>query len=219
MRKQVIVIGGGLAGLSAAHTVIENGGSVLLLDKMAFLGGNSTKATSGINGTPTKAQIAGGIEDSVESFEQDVLASAAHLARPPLIKVLTHESGSAVEWCSDRFKVDLSLLSRLGGHSYPRTHRGKEKFPGFSITYAMIEDLERIAAAGGPAKIITKARVVRLKTNPQGGVQGVIYEKDGQQHEALGAVVVATGGYAADFSPDSLLLKYRPDLAHLPTTN
>ena len=49
--NKVIVIGGGLAGLSAAHTVLENGGSVVLLDKSAFLGGNSTKATSGINGT------------------------------------------------------------------------------------------------------------------------------------------------------------------------
>ena len=49
-QNKVIVIGGGLAGLSAAHTVLENGGSVVLLDKSAFLGGNSTKATSGING-------------------------------------------------------------------------------------------------------------------------------------------------------------------------
>ena len=49
--NKVIVIGGGLAGLSAAHTILENGGSVVLLDKSAFLGGNSTKATSGINGT------------------------------------------------------------------------------------------------------------------------------------------------------------------------
>jgi succinate dehydrogenase/fumarate reductase flavoprotein subunit len=39
----VIVIGGGLAGLSAAHTVIERGGKVLLIDKKAFLGGNSVK--------------------------------------------------------------------------------------------------------------------------------------------------------------------------------
>ena len=44
--NQVIVIGGGLAGFSAANTVLENGGRVVLLDKMAFCGGNSTKATS-----------------------------------------------------------------------------------------------------------------------------------------------------------------------------
>ena len=48
--ERVIVVGGGLAGLSACHTVLERGGNVVLIDKMAFLGGNSTKATSGING-------------------------------------------------------------------------------------------------------------------------------------------------------------------------
>ena len=41
--SQVIVVGGGLAGMSAAHTVIQNGGRVLVLDKSAFCGGNSTK--------------------------------------------------------------------------------------------------------------------------------------------------------------------------------
>lgn len=54
---QVIVVGGGLSGLSAAHTVLERGGKVLVLEKNPFLGGNSTKATSGINGALTKTQI------------------------------------------------------------------------------------------------------------------------------------------------------------------
>ena len=36
---RVIVVGGGLAGLSAAHTVLERGGNVILLDKNGFLGG------------------------------------------------------------------------------------------------------------------------------------------------------------------------------------
>jgi succinate dehydrogenase/fumarate reductase flavoprotein subunit len=62
---QVIVVGGGLAGLSAAHTVLEHGGRVFLIDKNAFLGGNSTKATSGINGALTTTQIKLGIKVSV----------------------------------------------------------------------------------------------------------------------------------------------------------
>ena len=57
MASQVIVVGGGLSGLSAAHTVLEHGGNVLVLDKNPFFGGNSTKATSGINGALTKTQI------------------------------------------------------------------------------------------------------------------------------------------------------------------
>lgn len=65
---QVIVVGGGLSGLSAAHTVLERGGRVLLLDKNNFLGGNSTKATSGINGALTRTQMKNGIPVRVDSL-------------------------------------------------------------------------------------------------------------------------------------------------------
>jgi succinate dehydrogenase/fumarate reductase flavoprotein subunit len=77
MCEQIIVVGGGLAGLSAAHTVLEHGGRVLLLDKCPFLGGNSTKATSGINGALTRTQAAQGIDDSADKFETDILKGAA----------------------------------------------------------------------------------------------------------------------------------------------
>lgn len=53
-----------------------------------------------------------------------------------MAQVLTHESGAAVDWLIEKFGLDLSLVSRLGGHSMPRTHRGSAKFPGFTITYA-----------------------------------------------------------------------------------
>jgi len=42
--RQAIVLGGGLAGVSAANTILECGGNVVLLDKSSFCGGNSTKA-------------------------------------------------------------------------------------------------------------------------------------------------------------------------------
>merc|ERR1712193_327770 len=34
-----------------------------------------------------------------------------------------------------------------------------------------------------------------------------------------GAVILASGGFGADFTQNSLLAQYRPDLLHLPTTN
>merc|ERR1711939_166208 len=74
---RVIVVGGGLSGLSAAHTVYLNGGSVLLLDKNNFFGGNSTKATSGINGALTRSQVDLGIQDSVKQFYEDTFDLAS----------------------------------------------------------------------------------------------------------------------------------------------
>ncbi len=48
---------------------------------------------------------------------------------------------------------------------------------------------------------------------------GVEFEKDGGTHREHGAVVIATGGFAADFSASGVLASVRPDLLKLPTTN
>jgi hypothetical protein len=91
---RVIVVGGGLAGLSAAHTLLERGANVILLDKQPyvvsfvspdntfspfstsrFMGGNSTKATSGINGAGTQSQQDLGIQDSSRIFFEDTKKS------------------------------------------------------------------------------------------------------------------------------------------------
>ena len=57
VRDAAIVDGGGLAGVSAAKTILENRGKTVLVDKFSFCGGDSTKATSGINGAETKTKI------------------------------------------------------------------------------------------------------------------------------------------------------------------
>ena len=79
-----------------------------------FFGGNSTKATSGINGALTRTQVDTKIADSVKQFYDDTLKSARDKARPDLIKVLTYKSAAAVEWLQDVFNLDLTLVSRLG---------------------------------------------------------------------------------------------------------
>ncbi|THU84185.1 Flavocytochrome c [Dendrothele bispora CBS 962.96] len=220
-KRTVIVIGGGLAGVSAAHTLLQHGASVVLLDKKPSLGGNSVKASSGINGAGTEAQKANGIEDSVEAFIDDTTISAGStLSRPHLIQALTSNSSSALSWLTSEFGVDLSLVARLGGHSIPRTHRGKGGAPGWAITSALIKKLEQAENA----KVLKGAKVVRVlqeEDEKSGGrVVGVEYESvdsQGEKKAVNGSVVVATGGYGADFS--GFLTQFRPDLLSLPTTN
>ena len=116
---QVIVVGGGLAGLSAAHTLLERGANVLLLDKQgyvflsliffpfslattfvttltfSFMGGNSTKATSGINGAGTQTQQDHGIADSSKIFFDDTKHS---------VRIL---------WISGSNSTEILVLCRL----------------------------------------------------------------------------------------------------------
>jgi succinate dehydrogenase/fumarate reductase flavoprotein subunit len=86
-----------------------------------------------------------------------------------------------------------------------------------TITYALMEKLEAIAESN-PEKVrlIKKAKVTKVFN---GG--GCEYEdlSDGSVHKLDGVVVICTGGYASDFTSDSLIRKYRPELLDLPTTN
>mmetsp|Transcript_14767 Transcript_14767/g.28588 ORF Transcript_14767/g.28588 Transcript_14767/m.28588 type:complete len:646 (+) Transcript_14767:88-2025(+) len=211
--SQVIIVGGGLSGMSAAHTVLQAGGRTLLLDKSPFCGGNSTKATSGMNAAGTSSQRALGIEDSPEVFFQDTKVSAAEGARDDLIKVLTFESGPALEWLKEKFNLDLSIIARLAAHSNPRTHRGKERFPGMAITYGLMEAYEAICdTKDGRARLINKATVTELiKEGDE--VVGVIFEKGGKTYKEYGPVILATGGFGADFSADSLLAQVSDQFA------
>lgn len=70
-----------------------------------------------------------------------------------------------------------------------------------TITTALINKLEK---STDKCTIVNKATVKSLIVE-NGAVVGVKFEKDGQTKDAFGPVIVCTGGYGADFSPNSLL--------------
>lgn len=231
MTKIVAVLGGGLSGLSAAHTVYQQGGTVVLLERNAFMGGNSTKATSGMNGAGTRTQKKMGVPDSKEIFEEDTIRGATGIKTGPcppsypLGKVLAHNSGDAVHWIQDHFGLGLDTVSRLGGHSQPRTHRTKAgtTFPGMEITYALMKKYEELCESDGKrARLINRAKVHRLVQGPLGEITGCVYKnKDGEDITVdCDAVIVASGGFGAGgLFESSTLIDVRPEFAHLPTTN
>jgi flavocytochrome c len=88
-----------------------------------------------------------------------------------------------------------------------------------AITYALMERFEQLTEEHPErATLIKKARVTRILKEGNTAV-GVVYELDGKEHTVNGPVVLATGGYAADFTDNSLLKKHRPDVYDLATTN
>merc|ERR1712137_1310406 len=106
-------------------------------------------------------------------FLADTLKGGAK--KPEVAKVLCYESGPGVDWLVDKFELDLSLIARMGGHSMPRTHRGKERFPGMTITYALMQAFEKMAEKDDQACIINKAKVDTLITGKTGAVVGCEY--------------------------------------------
>lgn len=88
-----------------------------------------------------------------------------------------------------------------------------------AITYALMQRLEELVESEPErVQIIKKARVTAV--NKEGNrVTGVTYEFGGDSNTVDGAVILATGGYAADFGETSLLKKHRPDTFDLASTN
>jgi flavocytochrome c len=205
----VIVIGSGLAGLTTALTVLERGGKVAILEKQHTLGGNSNRASSGINACCRDQN-----NDTLALFRQDTTISAGKAARPDLIEVLTSNSAAAVSFLQQQ-GVDLSLLAQLGGHSVPRTHRPRDGMVGAEIIDRLGLNLGKYS---NQVKIFTDARVTQI-LDSNGNVEGIEYIHNGRKRSLYtSTIVLATGGFASDRSPKSLLAIHRPELLGFPAT-
>lgn len=78
----VLVVGSGFAGLSAAIEARTQGADVLCIEKMAVTGGNSILSAGGYAAPGNDLQIAAGIEDSPELLLEDMLQSGGRLKLP-----------------------------------------------------------------------------------------------------------------------------------------
>jgi len=108
---------------------------------------------------------------------------------------MAQESGPAIEWLKNSFNIDLSLVSQLGGHSSERTHRGKEFFPGMSITMGLLKHLENVQKQSKErCTIINKASVTQLLKDGDKVIGCIYKDKDGKEHTEHGPVIIATGG-------------------------
>jgi len=90
-----------------------------------------------------------------------------------------------------------------------------------TITYGLLENLEEVEknTNSKQARIINRAKATKLITDNKKNVIGVEYEKEGKIFIEYGIVVICYGGFAAHFTPNYPLMKYIPDLPHLPTTS
>lgn len=211
MANNVVVVGGGLAGLTAAAEALEKGCNVIILDKKSNLGGQSSKATCGIAAPGCSLQQADGVQDTGSDL----------VAEGPDAKALVTTGTKDVEWLVEAVGVKSELILRLTpGHGKVRRTLGtNEHFPGSVITYAIIHQMEEIAKAKpNRLKIQAGADVTKITTSGA-KVTGVEYaDESGNIQTVLGEVIIATGGFAGDNSPSSVLAKFAPKLLALPST-
>ncbi len=204
----VVVIGAGGAGFSAAITARNAGANVVLLEKMPAVGGNSLISGAEMNVAKNWVQPKLGInDDSPELHAQDTFKGGDGKGDMKVINVMTHEALDAAKWCRDylgvRFEDDNLFF--FGGHSRKRAlipvgHTGTEFIAKFQ---AKADEL------GIP--VITNMKAEELIKNKDGRVVGVKATMDGSEYtfNAKGGVVLATGGFGAN---PEMVKKYNPKI-------
>ncbi|MFE8101205.1 flavocytochrome c [Brenneria goodwinii] len=211
-RYDVVVVGSGGAGLAAAIQASDEGANVLIIEKMPSIGGNTIKASVGMNAAETRFQKIKGIVDSKELFYQESLKGGKNKNNPELLACFVENAPLAVEWLADH-GIELNDITITGGMSIDRTHRPADRSAvgGFLIS--------------GLTKNINKRNIdVMLDTSvtdilyEAGAVTGVRAVNDeGETLTILaGSVIVASGGFSAN---RDMVVQYRSDLDGFVTTN
>ena len=117
----VVVIGAGGAGMTAAIEALDAGASVIILEKMSMVGGNTVRASGGLNAAGSASQKAAGIEDSPEVMIQDTMKGGKEKNDPALVRYLAEHSAAAIDWLTHW----LDLAKSPGCGATMPQHRGK----------------------------------------------------------------------------------------------
>ncbi|WP_212940468.1 flavocytochrome c [Paenibacillus antibioticophila] len=205
----VVVIGAGGAGFSAAIEANQAGAQVVLLEKMPTVGGNTLISGGEMNAPNNWVQQKLGItDDTADLFYEDTLKGGDNLGTPEMVRILADHALESAEWLRDEVKVEFlpDHLFQFGGHSRKRAlipvgHTGAEL-----ITKLKTKTEER------GVTIKTSMKADALITNDEGRVTGVeATDASGNKiifHANMG-VVMASGGFGSNIE---MRKKYNPEM-------
>ena len=216
----VIVVGGGFAGLAAAYSADEAGASVCLVEKLSTTGGNSA-----INGGQYAAYTSDRaaelqekfdlVPDTAEKHIEDTMNGGDLMSNPALVREMVY--GSPV-YFNLLLKNGLEIrdtLARPGGHYGYRTYVTKDQV-GSDITNLQLDMLKKTDAV---IELETKMVEIYRTRDEANRVVGIrVATADGYKTiEAKKGVILATGGFSSNVQMRETQVPYLT--ADLPTTN
>lgn len=195
MEADVIVIGCGMAGLSASTTIAEAGGSVIVLEKMENCGGNTMRSGGTVNAVDPERQSRQGIVDSVELYIKNTYENGKEKGNLDLIQVMCENSRDARYWIEEHGGQWNELIYLTIGGLWPRSMDAKN-----NATETLIDPLVKATKEYG-GQIILNCKAEELITE-EGKVTQVkaVNTKDGTEYlfTAIQGVIMSTGGFAAN---------------------
>ena len=203
---EVVVIGAGGAGLSAAIEAKAAGADVIVLEKMPLAGGNTLISGAEYAAPNNWLQKQEGIEDSTELFVQDMLKGGDYANEEALVRVVAENALEGAEWLRDEVGVTWEdELMFFGGHSVKRS-----LIPlGASGKEIITKQVAKAESMDIPILYNTKA--TKLITDESGAVIGVEAESDEANYtfNTTKGVIIASGGFGSNLE---MRMKYNPEI-------
>jgi len=215
LTTDIVVVGAGGTGLTAAASAYENGADVIVLEKLAITGGSTALSGGGVSATDTKFQRELGITDTKESWMQ-LWKERQATSNPDsiypdynFVDRFMDEAVITTEWLVDYVGHKYGSVEGYGVDYVKRIHFPAE-VDGKKSGAAFIQSIENFLKKNN-VKIMTETKATELITDEKGDVIGVKAEgKDGNIIIHAKKVILAAGGFAKN---EELLKRFAPKLA------
>ena len=189
MTADVVVIGAGGAGVAAAVEACDAGAKVVLLEKMAAIGGTTATSQGLVGGYESKFTKEMDVHYTFEEMYANLMGNASYRLDPTLTGITIEKSGETIDWMADRMGMNFYQVTVGYG---PLTMMHWIENAGVGMKTAMEATLE-----GSSVELMLETRATELLMNEDGSVKGVKAVRGADTVIVYAdSVVIATGGYA-----------------------
>lgn len=190
LSADVVVVGAGASGVSAAVSAADKGAKVILIEKTATIGGASNLSWAG-KFYNSSAALSSGLKVEVEKEIADWIVNNHWRVDAAAIRQYVTKSGETYDWLTGK-GYTTTFLNFAGEQLH--------MLPPYETRQELLRKMLAASVEKGGGQVITEATAQKLMTGANGEVTGVVAKKsDGTTLEIAGAsVVMATGGYAGN---------------------
>ena len=205
----MIVVGAGLAGVTAALSAKDNGGDVILLEQKGYIGGNSVMSTGTFIFGGTSIQAGLDIADDLDTFEAWINANSGYKKDPVQVKMVAQNGQNLIDYYAT-LGVGFNT-KKVNSTDGSEINRGHAASPNIGTMVSTLRD--QLEAKGVDTRYNT--HVTGLITDDSGAVVGVsATDYDGNETAYYGKhIILAAGGWGANH--DMIVENWGEDYANI----
>lgn len=190
LQADVVVVGAGASGVSAAVTAADKGAKVVIIEKTGVIGGASNLSWAG-KFYNSSAAVADGLKVNVEQEISNWIVNNHWRVDAAAVRQYVTKSGDTYDWLKNKGYVTTYM--NFGGEQL-------HVLPAYNTREQTLRKMLAASVEKNGGRVITETTAKKLMTDAKGAVTGVVAEKaDGTTLEiSAKSVVMATGGYAGN---------------------